>query len=658
MIFDVADSSGLLGALKQAKNGDVILLKEGAYSNVAIRNIRIDGNVTIQSADGSKPAILTSLAVRDSAGLTFKDLEFAAGAKAEMYPFRIQDSSRIVLDHLDVHGTLDGDASNDPGGLMMIRGSSNVVVSNSEFQQARYALSHLDSDHVLITGNNFHDIRTDGVRGGGTSNITISDNVFTDFRAHPGDHADAIQFWSAGETQAAKNITVENNVVTRGDGEPMQGIFIRDNLSQLPFENVKITGNIVVGGSYNGLTVMGSTGLDLRNNIVVGQQGEESWIRISKAADARIEDNATTKLNVVDSEVAARGGNVELAYLNQLQGQQLSAWMDGYSGDRKELSAKLAKELAGYAAMHGVLDGAPAQREAANSRYELEERVLSGGSGADRLIARGTGDFRLEGFDGNDSLTGGASGRVLMIGGRGNDSYEIKSERDQVIELADEGEDAVNAYVDFQLSENVEILRLKGEGLTGRGNNLDNKIVGSDGDDCIYAEGGDDSVQGGAGNDKIWGGKGNDRLGGDVGDDMLFGDGGDDYLNGGSGNDRLEGGVGNDTLVGGAGADTFVFGMDDISDGSRMNGDTILDFNAREGDIIDLTLIDADFTTAGNEKFTFIGTEKFHGIAGELRYEVNKSNSYLSGDLNGDGVADFTINLIGVRALSSDHFLL
>ncbi len=84
---------------------------------------------------------------------------------------------------------------------------------------------------------------------------------------------------------------------------------------------------------------------------------------------------------------------------------------------------------------------------------------------------------------------------------------------------------------------------------------------------------------------------GNDTLLGGAGDDILFGQGGNDYLDGGKGNDILLGGTGNDTLIGGpgndiliggSGADTFVWKSGDVGN------DVIKDFNASEGDRIDL----------------------------------------------------------------------
>jgi len=162
--------------------------------------------------------------------------------------------------------------------------------------------------------------------------------------------------------------------------------------------------------------------------------------------------------------------------------------------------------------------------------------TLMGGDGADRLTG-GIGDDRLVGGLGNDTMSGGA----------GNDYYVIDSTRDSITELASEGNDTVESSVSFTLGANVENLVLTGSAnLTGTGNELANRITGNDGANLL---------QGKAGNDTI---------------------------NGGAGNDTIDGGTGNDQLTGGAGADLFRF----IKAGGQ---DTITDFNATQGDLIDLT---------------------------------------------------------------------
>ena len=144
--------------------------------------------------------------------------------------------------------------------------------------------------------------------------------------------------------------------------------------------------------------------------------------------------------------------------------------------------------------------------------------------------------------------------------------------------------------------------------------------------------------------DKLTGNTGANRLSGGVGNDILDGAAGNDTLYGDSGNDRLTGGSGADKLYGGTGADTFVFTS--YKDSTASARDMIYDFSQSQGDRIDLSAIDARTTTSStNDAFTFIGEKAFTKKAGELRYLNKDGDTYLYGDVNGDGTADFTIRL-------------
>ena len=59
---------------------------------------------------------------------------------------------------------------------------------------------------------------------------------------------------------------------------------------------------------------------------------------------------------------------------------------------------------------------------------------------------------------------------------------------------------------------------------------------------------------------------------------------------------------------------------------------------------------------AGNQGFTYIGATAFTGVAGQLDY----LGGILSGDTNGDKVADFeiAITLVGSISLVSTDFVL
>jgi serralysin len=147
--------------------------------------------------------------------------------------------------------------------------------------------------------------------------------------------------------------------------------------------------------------------------------------------------------------------------------------------------------------------------------------------------------------------------------------------------------------------------------------------------------------------EKAIGGAGADRLIASDTGSQLLGGGGSDTLIGGAGNDRLYGGSGVDNLTGGGGVDTFVFLLGDSSAASGLH-DRITDFGSGV-DLIDLSGYDAISSTGSYDQFRFISTTAFHGSAGELNYFYNSASGVttLQGDTNGDGVADFGIDLTG-----------
>ncbi|MCB8822520.1 CAP domain-containing protein [Microvirga rosea] len=235
-------------------------------------------------------------------------------------------------------------------------------------------------------------------------------------------------------------------------------------------------------------------------------------------------------------------------------------------------------------------------------------RIISGTSANDRL--NGTdGDDTLYGYAGYDVLDGKA-GADAMHGGTGNDVYYVDHPGDQVYEKAEEGDDTIYSTISYSLAgQVVENLTLTGtESINGTGNSLHNWLLGNPASNT---------------------------------------------LDGGALNDTLNGRGGSDVLIGGAGNDRFVF-----ADVREARGDIVVDFE-HGADRIVLTPIDANALVEGDQPFTFIGTERFHHVAGELHvYHLADRNTYVSGDTNGDGSADFAIKLLGWHTFTQDNFLL
>jgi len=682
-VFNVSSVAELSAIFWSAGDGDTIAFAPGTYSGVTFSGVNKIGNVTITSSDPLNPAVFSDLKVSNSSGLTFTNLEFYDSKPSDLFGFTVSGSSNIVLTNLVIHG-LDNVGTGLESGPLMIRDSTNVSMTNCEVYDVKFGLNILDNNGLTISNNFFHDLRTDGIRGGGNSNVVISENTFTNFYPADGDHPDAIQFWTTNETTSAYNIVVDDNLIVRGDGAAVQGIFFRDQVGNLPYYNVSITNNTVLGGLYNGICPYGiSTGL-IASNTVIGYTDQRSWIDVIQSVGLSYANNiATFYLQVNGSSViTGLNGNTLSTLLLGLDGQSVSSSSSLLMTSAMTTASSTAisdqtfintwllthpTTLFADGAMYddlratfGVVQTAT-QMTVGTTSFAL----VTGTDAADNLTAK-TGIFSVvHGGFGNDTLNSVTSSSGYLAGGMGDDTYVVRNSNTYVLENLAEGTDTVSAYVSYTLTDNVENLRLMGTvGLTGTGNALANQIIGTAANDTIYGLGGDDYLRGGAGNDVLYGGDGNDEIRGEAGNDTIYGGNGDnkliggdgnDVIVGGDGNDTIEGNTGADTMTGGLGNDTYVFRQDDLA---TYTVDTITDF-LRGSDRLGLNLIDSNInTTSVNDAFSFIGTASFHHVAGELRYVVQGADSYVYGDVNGDGVADFGILLKGVTSLTANDFIL
>jgi Ca2+-binding RTX toxin-like protein len=244
----------------------------------------------------------------------------------------------------------------------------------------------------------------------------------------------------------------------------------------------------------------------------------------------------------------------------------------------------------------------------------LGNDTLDGGVGND-LLSGGSGNDSLRGGAGDDTLDGGA-GSDRMIGGLGDDVYTVDSVGDVVTELPDEGQDTVRTTrTTYTLPNQVEVLVYTGSSaFNGTGNTLSNLMTG---------------------------GSSADRLIGLAGDDTLIG---------GMGNDTLTGGAGADVLSGGGGADRFIYALASESGTTALTRDRITDF-VRGSDRIDVSGIDANTVTTGNQAFLWRGVDAFSGIAQfRMRYDAEAQQTILEANTDADTTTvEFSI------ALDGDH---
>jgi RTX calcium-binding nonapeptide repeat (4 copies) len=147
---------------------------------------------------------------------------------------------------------------------------------------------------------------------------------------------------------------------------------------------------------------------------------------------------------------------------------------------------------------------------------------------------------------------------------------------------------------------------------------------------------------------------------GTAGNDVIYLKGGVDVVTAGGGNDVISGGTGMDWLAGQGGNDTFVYAALNESLPGAGKRDIICDWGKLNGvgnDKIDLHLIDADSSAAGDQGFIWIGSNPFSGKAGELRAYVDGKDTVVEATVNNDKVADIQIQLGGHAALHAADFV-
>lgn len=322
--------------------------------------------------------------------------------------------------------------------------------------------------------------------------------------------------------------------------------------------------------------------------------------------------------------------------------------------------------------------------------------VMRGNGGPDELHARG----------GNDTLEGGKDDDYLN-GGDGIDTAVYGAAVDHRISLLTTDQQTTGEGSDWLVS--IENLTGGSKSDVFTGNSQANRLDGKGGNDTLFGGGGHDTLVGGDGNDLMLGGGGNDLFSGGRGTDTVqfatsnevdvdlrltgaqdtgegfdrflsienlksgtgadrlignavanafWGGASSDLLDGQGGNDTLTGGSGGDDLFGGRGADVFVYRALADSTNAPAGRDTIFDFSKAENDSLDLRGIDADIDADGNQGFHFIGGAAFSGGAGELRSKTGSGGTIVTGDVDGDGEADFAIHLDDRVTLTAEDFRL
>jgi Ca2+-binding RTX toxin-like protein len=539
---------------------------------------------------------------------------------------------------------------------------------------------------VLIGGDG-NDAVT-GARGNDFAALGAGDDVFI---WNPGDGNDTVEGQAGFDrlifngSGASENITISAN--------DDRATLFRDVANvTMDLNDVERIVFRALGGADN-VVINDLTGTDLTiSGVVVDLAGTLG----STAGDGqldRVTVNATAgnddiKVFTANGGIGITGASAPVTIIHSEATDQLI--VDGGAGDDTINASALTAGLTRL-----TLDGGAGNDTLTGSQGS--DRVL-GGTGND-FAALGAGNdvFVWNSGDGNDTVEGRAGfDRLDFNGSSGNENITISAAGERATFLRDVDNVRMDlndvertVFHAFGGADNIVINNLTGtdlavggvvvdlESTLGSGvgdGQIDRVTVNASGINPINVNtiGGVVAITGASGPVTIFhaeaadqlvvnGGPGNDvmnasglaagaitlTLTGGNGNDTLIGSRGNDTLLGVVGNDLLFGGAGVDHLFGGAGQDTFVFSgttLSTLDTGVGSKRDVVEDFSA--GDVLRLAPMDANLNAAGDQTFSFIGTNVSFSAAGQIRLATDAAgNTIVEGNVDNNLSTDFQIEL-------------
>ncbi|MDH4378675.1 MAG: M10 family metallopeptidase C-terminal domain-containing protein [Vampirovibrionales bacterium] len=356
-------------------------------------------------------------------------------------------------------------------------------------------------------------------------------------------------------------------------------------------ENIELTGtgDINATGNAQDNRLTGNSGA----NILTGGLGDDTYV--VDALDTVVEATNEGTDTVESAATYTLGNNLENLTLTDSaavngSGNSLDNVLTGNSG---------VNTLAGGAGndTYIVQNTADVVVESAAEGTDTIQSSVSYtlSANVENLVLTGSDAINATGNSLDNRLTGN-SGVNTLAGGIGNDTYVVQNANDVVVENTGEGTDAVESFVSYTLSENIEQLSLVGTGdKDGTGNSSNNTLYGNSGVNRLDGGAGADTMAG------VWGddtyvvdhasdvvteaaGEGTDTIESSVTytlssnvENLILTGGSDLNAAGNSLNNRLTGNAGTNLLTGGLGDDTYVIQntTDTVTEAASEGTDTI-----------------------------------------------------------------------------------
>jgi hypothetical protein len=314
----VSNQTQLLSALKVAKGGDTILLANGNYGEVTLKN-DFSSAVTIQ-AETSQGATFTKISVSGASNLTFDGLKLATS-------FSALDSSGITLTDTTAKGTL------------YFRDVNGLVVDHATSTGGQYGILLNSVQNFSVTNSTFGKVTEDVMRITGNSyNGVVENNVLADTVAQAPTHPDLLQFFAANG-YTPHDIVIRGNVLYDNPSTGAviaQGIFMSDP-STGGYKNILIEDNLINVNSPNSIYINGGQqNVVVRHNTLIPGSGDGG--AIIRLAEKSGMNNAGTTVEGNIAKLVVDETNASTFLHNYIYGRNadLSSLFHGTNGSTWE----------------------------------------------------------------------------------------------------------------------------------------------------------------------------------------------------------------------------------------------------------------------------------------------------------------------------------
>lgn len=322
-MVQVSTKAQLLAELEAASpaGGVTIELVAGTYAELRL-NVNgaepwaaYDLPVVIKSLDTENQAVLTeALRLKFVQNLRFEHITFLQMQEPPSatfhQPFGIEDCQDIYFWRCNFDGNVALSVSRVGYGLHIYR-CTRVTVNECEVVDFNYGVGIYETClDIKVVNGTIRQNREDFIQAAGPlDTILIEGNEFKDSRIDGEAHADMIQFFGG----PFHNVTIRGNILTPGDGEWTQTIFMTSNDGQST--NITIEENVIHNGDEKGIFCPnGADNVTVRNNTLLRALYSFSLNPAPAVYVPVTVTNATIENNIEPSYLGINVSSLEVEY--------------------------------------------------------------------------------------------------------------------------------------------------------------------------------------------------------------------------------------------------------------------------------------------------------------------------------------------------------